>query len=504
MKTNLTFSLAILLCFAACQSFDEFEELEVVGNDPEFALPLGTAEVSITKLLEGFDKYTFVDIDEDGLVRLKYRGQIAERGADVVFDAIEDAIGGISFPLTDTIFPIPFPSADVMAFDYAELKTGTVSFGATNNGTEPLDFRLWFPEISQNGTVLEYNGVIAPGETLIDTFNMAGYVIQTDPDLQINARYRTTLADGTFKPADFVAITLNDLTFFYVEGQLGEALFAGDRDSIPIEFFEEWTRGDVFFQDPTVSIITEMGFGLPPRSSTDLFRVITTEGDTLDLIGPAITDGVDFAFPTIPEAGQVRFDTFQFTANNSNIEDILGSNPVLLEYQVDVITIPENAPMERGFIRDDSFFEIFVEVELPLYGTAAGFAVADTFELDFSALDDIESVEFKLITENGLPVNIEAQGYFVDENGTVLDSLFADGPSDAFAAAAVNGDGLVTQTEERTYLLTYDASRFEGIRSAARFVLDADFSTTDQGSVPVRIFADQRAEARMGMKVKRR
>ena len=499
---NLLF-LSILI-FASCQLLNDFEDTEVIGADPEFAIPVGTAEVSITRLLEGFDQYTVVDIDENGLVRLKYRGQVAERGADIVFQAIEDAIGGVSIPLTDTVSVIPFPTSDIMKFDYAELKSGKVSFGATNGGDEPLDFRFWFPEITQNGQELEYDGIIQPGETLIDTFDMTDYVITPQPpDFILNARYRTANPAGEFVPLDFLAMTLNGLTFFYVEGQLGSTVFSGDRDSIPIEFFEEWTRGDVYFEEPTVEIITEMGFGLPPVSSTELFRVITTEGDTLDLVGDAITDGVEFDFPTIPEAGQIKFDTFAFTNQNSNIAEILGANPVLLEYKVDVLTDSTLAPMERGFIRDDSYFKIFVEVDLPLYGTASGFAVSDTFDLNFDALDELETAEFRLTSENELPVNINAQGYFFAADGTVLDSLFADGPSDAFAAAPVDGNGETTQAEIRSYDIAFDATRFERIRNAASLALVSNFSTTDNGGIPVRIFADQRAELRLGMRVRR-
>lgn len=496
------FSLAVL--GAACQSFNDFEEVEIVGADPEFAVPIGSAEVSITRLLEGFDQYTVVEIDEDGLVRLKYRGQVAERDAGIVFAAIEDAIGGVSVPLFDTVSVIPFPTSDIMQFDYAELKSGKVSFGATNGGDEPLDFRFWFPEITQNGEELEYTAIIPPGETLIDTFDMTGYVITPQPpDFILNARYYTTNPAGEFAPLDFLAMTLNGLTFFYVEGQLGSTVFSGDRDSIPIEFFEEWTRGDVFFEEPTVQIITEMAFGLPPVSSTELFRVITTEGDTLDLTGDAISDGVAFDFPTIAEAGQVKFDTFTFNNQNSNIAEILGANPVVLEYKVDVLTDSTLAPNERGFIRDDSYFKIFVEVDLPLYGTASGFAVTDTFDLNFDATADLESAEFRLTSDNGLPVNINAQGYFLAADGTVLDSLFADGPSDAFAAAPVGADGVPTQSEVRTQDIAFPAARFERIREATNLALVSNFSTTDNGGVPVRIFAQQRAELRLGMRVRR-
>ena len=502
---HIFFLLLPLFLIVACQNFNDFDEVEVVGGPAEFAVPIASGELAISTLLENFDQYTTIDIDPDGLIRLRYSGDVTERNSSTVFEAVDDLLGGVDVLVVDSILPIPFELSNILLIDQADLKSGFIAFTANNNTDEFIDFRLFFPEVRlTNGLteVLEYTGVIPPNSELIDTLYMQDYSILPTPDKEIFIKYEAFNENNERILLNLLGMSINNLTFSYAEGDLGPTNFAGERDSIEIEFFEEWRQGEVFFKDPIIRILTENSFGLPPVSDTKLFRVITVEGDSLDLISPAITDGVNFPFPMLNEVGQVKRDTFEFNSSNSNIESILGSNPVLLEYEIDVLVDPTLAPDQRGFIADDSYFIVGVEAELPLHGTARGFEVADTFEIAVPEYEGIGEVEFKVVTENGLPVNIETQGYFLAPDGTVLDSLL-DERKAIFLAAPVDAGGRPTETSRQEEFIKISPARYEELRTADRLVLVNNFSTTENASIPVKIFAEQRSEVRIGLRFTR-
>ena len=67
---------------------------------------------------------------------------------------------------------------------------------------------------------------------------------------------------------------------------------------------------------------------------------------------------------------------------NSNIDVVLGSGPIAIDYDVNADTNPEEDPSIRGFITDSSYYKVQVDVELPMYGNAIDFFTTDTFPIN--------------------------------------------------------------------------------------------------------------------------
>ncbi|MCB0641356.1 MAG: hypothetical protein KDC44_06935 [Phaeodactylibacter sp.] len=240
---------------------------------------------------------------------------------------------------------------------------------------------------------------------------------------------------------------------------------------------------------------------MPTRSIVNTFDVYTVTGDVLPLEGEAIEDGIDFLYPSLSEVGEEKVTQFTFTKDNSNIAEVLGSGPVAIDYDVDAITNPDTLTDIRGFITDESRYTVNVEVELPIYGRASGFAAIDTFEVDFSNYEGSQEAEFKLISENEMPLDIGLQLYFYDEYGEVVDSLFSvDTP--IIAAAPVDGEGNTTDITTKIEYINFDAARFEALKTARKIVVFAAFSTYDGGVPSVKVYADQKINLKMGVILK--
>ncbi len=275
-------------------------------------------------------------------------------------------------------------------------------------------------------------------------------------------------------------------------------VYEGGRDTIEIDFFDNWIRGDVYFEQPKITFNFENSFGVPTRSIINLFNIITADGQVLPLESSIIQQGIDFPYPALDEVGQVKEAKFLFTRDNSNIDVVLGSQPVAIDYDVDALTNPDGDTGQRGFVTDSSFYKVRVDVELPLFGSAVDFVVQDTFDLDLSSYGSIEAAEFKLISTNGLPLSVELSGVFLDEAGNELGQLLPEGER-IVGGAPVNAAGEPTMANRVVTVADFPAPRFNAIRSATRLAVTASFSTTRDDEQSVRLLANQELRLQLGV-----
>lgn len=490
------FSLAIINF--SCRKLDNLDDLEVVNYDAEFAIPLLSGNASFEDVLENFDEETFITILPDGLIQLNYKGNVTARTSTDIFENLPI----IPFPLIDTLVGLEFNIPGNIDVDMAILKAGQVRWFYESEHSEPLIVRTTIPNAIKDGEVFEHiqehTSAISAGAS--GPFDVSGYTLFPTND-SIFVRYQA------FRPMQGYADTLTNfiITFenfeaSYVEGYLGTELYELPRDTIEIEFFENWTRGDVFFEEPTILIGVENSFGFPVRSQTNIMSIITVDGDSIGLESPFIDNGIDFDYPTLDEVGQVKTTDFYFDKDNSNIAEIISAGPVSVDYDLDAIPNPDSDTAIRGFLTDTSFFKVQVEVNMPIYGTAVGFEARDTFSIDFSEYDQVDYAEFKMVSSNGIPVNVGMQAYFADENNVVLDSMFAE-QSVIMEGALVDSEGIVTDRVEKVTFSTFEEDRFSNIRNAKKIFISVDFSTTNDGTESVKIFNTQDVEFRMGMKI---
>jgi hypothetical protein len=510
MKYNYLFlGVLLVLGLASCRNFNDLGGLDKEGIDTEFAIPVMQTKASLQNLLEKFDDYTVLETDENGLILLRYQGDVVTKDSEEIFDSIQSALPPIPIPVVDSVFNLPFSTPGGMDIDFVRFKKGTLYYGFQSYHEDDIVVKVKFPQaFKPNGEPLEFthifNYIGSTPITLIPpvVIDLTNHTLEADADGNIQIVYECIKqSTGERVLLDNFLLQLQDLEFSYAEGYFGEYVHEGDRDTILIEFFENWVRGDVKFEDPKIFIRVFNSFGVPTRSNVKLFDIYTVDDEVLPLVGDAIATGIDFDYPTLDEIGEEKITEFTFEKNNSNIVDVLKSGPVALDYDVDAVVNPDNDEAIRGFITDNSRYTATVEVELPIYGTAAGFAAIDTFDLDFERFEEVEEVEFKLISKNQLPLEVGLQLYFADEAGTIIDSLLSS-PEPFLEAAPVDEEGEVIESTETINYIPFSADRFAKIREAKQLILNAAFSTFNNGNTSVKVYEDQEVEILLGMKIK--
>ena len=505
-----TFSKLLLCCLLVsltifgCRKFDK-TEIELTDYDAEFAIPLFNTKGQVKDLLEGFDDDTFITLGEDGLITLNYKGEIAAENSTAIFDVIQL----VGFEMMDTFVAVYFPLPNSIDIDYADLTAGNLAYSFESLHEEDVEVTLTLPQITKDGQPLQANvSVEYDGEVPISKFglkDLAGYRLTSTNNDSILVRYEAIRANGMRDTLSNVYVGFTGIQFSYIQGFLGQDIYGIDRDTIEIDFFENWIRGDIYFVEPKVLIKIQNSFGFPIRSQIAVMQIETVNGEILPLESP-YEDSIFVDYPLLNEVGVTKVTEFEFNKDNSNIAEILGEGPIALDYKLNGIPNPDTTNMEVGFATDTSKFIAQVEVELPFYGAASGFVVFDTitvdtfnFDVDFLGYGEVNYAEFKLISENGLPLNVDLQLYFADANGAVIDSMFLD-PTAVIAAAPVDVDGNVISEAIQTKIINVTDDRFESLKSTDRLFLRSSFSTTENGAVNVRLTNEQEVAMRMGMK----
>lgn len=503
MKNLLVlFSIATILGLYSCSEIDDLDGLQYDNTGAEFAIPIGQASFTMSELLDNVEENTFLYFDPDGTIRLNYKGRLETKTSLEIFESFQKELERTPIvPITDTLIALPF-ALDSIDVDFMNLRRGQLILSLFNTQTTSYKVNWSFPSVSKGTDTLGGEFVVGPFGNFADTFDLEGYTMAPNRDSIYFSYSATDLGTGEQHvfPLGLFNMFISNIEFSLFVGYFGRVIHESSPDTIRIDFFDSWTRGDIYFEEPKISIYSNNSFGVPTQAIIHYFDVNTINEGVISLQSPYIDTPPYFSYPSYPdELGVTAVDTFIFDYQNSNMPHILGAGPKEVVYFVEAITNPDEDENIRGFITEESEYLFIVEVDLPLYGSASGFTVTDTLEWDFSGYDDVQSAEFKIVSDNELGVEVRLQGYFIDEAGQVLDSLF-EKKEPILAAAPVDDNGETTGLGKSTLFSDFTAEEFEKIRAAKQIILTTEFYTAEEGQKSVRVKKDQEMNIRMGLK----
>jgi hypothetical protein len=489
---SILFFLAISFVTVISCNINPLNDLTTEGGKSEWAIPLIDSKKSFRDIINGFDKQAFLQIAPDGSLVLQYKGDFIARSSLDIFSSFQNAI----FPVLDTAMSVPFSLPKGVHVDYVDIKQGALDW-FMRSPNDPLNVTLRIPQMTKNGVPFEekfavtsfgYKGTLDMKGWRIEALNDSIYVYH---DARKSNGERVNLkGNGVFNIKDF--------QFQFVKGFLGVDTFDVPRDTIKMDFFENWRQGEVRFEDPKMKITLDNSFGLPVRSFARVADVISINGQHLSLKS-ALTKGIDINYPKLNEIGQSKRTSVILDKNNSNLADIINLNPVAIDYDIDGITNPDPALKQTGFMTDTSAFKLQMEIDLPIYGTAKNFVINDTFSIDLSQYTNVNFAELKIITDNGMPIDLSMQGFFANANGTVIDSFY-NASTAILRGAPVGNDGLPRSIQSAENVIKLDVEKLKKILPSKKLIIRYSFSTTNNGSVPVRLTASQDVRVRIGLK----
>jgi len=499
-KTLAYFALLSAIVFVqSCTPVNTTDELDVALNG-EYAIPLINTSATILDISENTSENSAVRVDPDGRLTVLYSAMPQGRNAREIFEPVE-----LSLPLfvNDSIFALPLPVEnfpDSWVLNRAELSDVQIKWVMASAFEEDITVDISIAELTFGGEVYNEQFVIPAGEFSINTDwkDVNGWSVILSNN-QMNVSYDARRPNGERILLDQLTFQFDRLDFAYIEGFFGREVQEIMGNVITVGAFSNWLSGGLWFEQPKVTIRVENAFGFPTKAQFNEVRFTTVENNIWQMEGEFIDDGVDFDYPSLSEVGVVKYDTFSFTRNNSNIQQIFNEKVGEVFFDIDAIGNPDDDPNIIGFMTEDSYYQVFTDVEMPLFLYANDLLLTDTFELDFEGYDEVESAEFKLIMENEFPVDIEIQMFF-QEQGVVTDSLFSE--AYFLPAAEVDGNGVAVSDGQKTAFIDFDQTRFDKVINADDVIFLIKMVSLNNIQEPLWIYKDYDIDLRLGAKMR--
>jgi hypothetical protein len=496
MRYYLYLISSVLLGWS-CNDLDTLQNIPDLEVDAEYALPLLDSRIEMRRLIDDFDEQAAILVDDDGLLRFFYSGDTTVRDSREIFDQINAVLPPIIPIVTNPSgFSVANSSLDI---DEVRFKAGRLEYTFFNGNSNSVEVTVTIPEIQRNGMPLQQTHQVGAFENLeLQAFDMTNTVLSPRNDSFFVSYEAVTVAGDQVGLSNFFMLP-KEFDYSYAEGALGAQAFESPQDTLSIDYYDNWVGGNVFFSNPKVILNIDNAFGFPAVAMAERFEILTVDDQVLPLQSTLIDQGFEFNYPTFAEIGTVKQTRFEFTPENSNVAQVISAGPTAVVYDLDVVTNP-NADA-KGFLTDDSYFAYSIDAEFPLEGNIRGFTINDTTGINLTDYENIQSVEFKVITASSIPLETSLQLYFLDNKEQLLDSLSTESVT-IIPAAETDNVGNVSATSASEVLVELNAEQFERIRTAQFLVISTSFSSPSKGREVARIKNDQGVDIKMGMKVR--
>jgi len=505
----------ILAIFVSCDySYFEIEKLPDYHYGPVLALPLVNTSLSLSDIVPDSEG-GLIQVGDDQLISLVYK------------DRLLSARGGMFFQLSEQQFTASFSSSPP-GKNTTQTITRTFSFSTGFN--DQLDsLKFLYGEFQ---VFLMVSGLAADGfQALVNITIPGSYNSQGQPfTMQVAANNNATaslqgftipfyssggnhnLFDVHYHVAYSGSGTPNNAPYTFsldqsfrgmrlssMFGLLAERTLNMGGMGIDIGIFSSGAEGTIAFEDPMLRVTALNSFGTPMNITANDLYLINDDGQ-VSLTG--FPSPWTIAAPGINQVGQQANTNFVLNRQNSNVYEAVDFQPEnLFSSFLATINPGGTGPV---FVADQSQLELKVELELPLYGSAQGFSLTDTINLERTdTITEIEWIELRIEAVNNMPVDFNLQLVFTDAQYNVQMVLW-EGVDDfnLIPAAQVDGQGNVISHQQKTTIIYLNEGRTYAFLNSENLILKAKVNTANAGQVPVKVFNDQTLDVRIGARIK--
>lgn len=457
--------------------------------NPGVAFPILNTTYTVGDLLDGLDGTDSIKTDADDVLLIVIQQHLLTQQLDPVF----------------TMPDIPFIALDSTNFFNVPLSQEEKIYGLTySNGnlngrivstqTEDVTVKVILPYTRLNSVPWEktYNLTYSGSKMALDiNEDLTGYTMDftadgtTESAMAINYEARLTASNAPIM-LDSLYGVIDTITYSLVTGYFGQQDFERITGGTALDVIEgDLLPGSYTFHDPRLIMYVSHNMGVPIHIDVDTFMTIK-DGTPSFLTGSVFQNGVDLKEPLLVDAGDTVTTIITINDQVSNIGSLLSDLPDSLYYAMAGTVNPDDDSTLTNFTLDQSEFNVDLDIEIPFTVSIQGLTFQDTVEMDFSSLDFVSDVVYKIVTTSRLPAQLDLQVYFLDSNQVVMDSIFDGGILTFLAAGIVDGNGFVTDGVKTDIEAVVDQQRMEAVKSAKFIAFDAVLTTAGNGTIPVK------------------
>ncbi len=528
-KRVLSFVCTSLLVLSSCKKYEDLKKISSTAWNPNLAVPLAHAIFDVYDILAATDSSDLIIIDPNsGEIGLIYSSEIGSFGSTEIVDLgnIVENISintiNLNIPTTPALFGtinssnpqiIQLNTANGVEVHKVLFKTGTLNLHFESSVQQNLDVTITFPSLlDANGNQIVrtinaiYSGTVPQVADLqIELTGLSGdFTLSNTTFNQMEIDVETTIT-GTGQPV-FGAETFNfnvtssNFSFENVIGYFGQQNVAQQADSVLIKIFQNATDGVFELQNPKIDFFIDNSFGFPVDIQLNNLKSINV--NTNQIVPLGLNNNIINVNPSTG-FGQSANTNFQLnTSNTTNLSAVISPTPKYFFYEIDATANPQGNTGIPNFIEDDSKFTLRAEVNMPLDGFAYGFTISDTVDFEFNQNTDlIESIMFRLIADNGFPVQLGTQLRAVDANGNTVFTIF-DMPENVVEPAPVNANGIVSASRQKITDINLNDVQINQLKDVKKLIIYGEASTTEsQNGVYVKFFDYYKFGLKVAMQV---
>lgn len=528
--------------FTSCtdDNYDLNKRSNAFEYNPSLALTIGSTTIKLDDLLNeldssqyihqvntGADSGMFYVIYEEDLNFYKGEDKFSIPGTNSanyqynVPAAVFPPSGEIRYSVTYN-FPVDF-GAD-QRIDSMHVKQMLMDF--TINSTLPqLDsLKITFPNLTLNNVPLSDSVHVTSASTQMHE-DAGGYFLKFasaslgSSNLAIKLDIKLT---GTplspFGPGSLGVIFFMDTVKYYaMYGFAGRKNLLDISDSIYLTLLNRNLTNTIEWADPRLTLSIKNSYVVLPirfsLSDMATYSQIKNKVDSITL-DPSINP-YNLLYPT--NLGGVAENTIEYNKQNSTIFQAIEGMPEYVKFHADAFCNPDGDSGEENMIVDTSSVKVTASFYLPIWFRAGNFGTYDTMDFDLNDamgndLDSIESMLFRIISENGMPINLRLQVYFADSSLNILGALFDTTKTDntIMVGGQIGTDGKVVKPTRKIQDINFSSDQLAALKNTKKLLLAVYFSTTDfnktnPGISPyVKFFSDYKFKLTFGCQFKAR
>ncbi len=541
---KIVIPLAILFLLYQCMqeeyNFDKLDdEIEIEGG---FLTPIAYGTLNLEDIISEFDSSSYITSDPDGLLMITYE--------DSLFSFIADDL--LEIPSTNfiqhfirsdfTILPgfpgwnpgdtlvleesekFPFSFSQEERLDSMILDDATLNLSLSSEFQHTGNIILFSNNLKRNNIPYTDTIVIddpSGGFSTNNSSSLAGYTIYLNDSigsdsmfLEMGFKVELINSGAGINAGEEIEInaTIDNIDFDAIFGYIGDYELLTQMGDLDLGFFENTLDGYIRFENPQINFKLTNSYGVPAAVSISNFTGFKGDTESIQLTFDSSIDTFGYAYPTLTD--YINNDIFKDTTisingQNSNISDFLAFLPSRLEYNLSAQSNPDGESGSYNFVTDDSQIDVDFEFVLPLWFQADSFALEDTIDLDLADIDEdadiIEKVNFKLEVTNGMPLDIDFQVYFVDENYNHVDSMFSENSQPVIGSAIINETtGDVINSGSKTTLVEFTGDEITNLNTVRYGIIRAGLKTPSDSNdelVSVKFYTDYTVDFEMSVGV---
>jgi hypothetical protein len=340
-------------------------------------------------------------------------------------------------------------------------------------------------EIDLSGYELNFTGIAGDRvNTLITLFTA-----QIDP---------TDIGAQVILPPDSVIadIHLTGLRPSFIKGYFGSELNRVGPEESYLSFFSKVQSGNLGLDSLKMKFTLENYVGVDLRFTVNnLWSRSARTGQSLYLNHPLVGTAVNinraaYSFSYPPSIPQIN--TWTFDNSNSNIVEMMELMPDFLGYDFSIYTNPlGNVSGNNDFLYPRFGINAKFDIDLPVNFYADNILLADTFDVDFSGVEQgtVQNGILTVYANNGFPFDAGLQIFLLDAGNNIIDSIVAAPGTIISAPLATSGGYFFSNgSTNSTVQIPLNENQTSLLLSSTRLLIKPRFHTGTSPSY-VKIFS---------------